>query len=117
MTRFQQFEPSLVEALVNMIPEISALSFSVDSATSVYVDVTLSPGVVNTDQVYNQIIYDLSQIFDVYSGTITWGTVPAGKRQTPNRIIVYFADETQPSSPANILLPFFALLPLLAHLF
>jgi len=110
MTRFQQFQGSLSQAIVEEVTEISSVSFSVDSSTSLFADVTLSSGVINLDQVYNQMTYLLSQIFDVYPGAITWNTVPAsGKRQqTPNRIVLVFSDEVEYTGSSAILVPFVA---------
>jgi len=111
LTRFQEFLPALSEAIEKLVPEVTSITFSIDSSTSVFADVTLAPGVVASDQVYNQVVYELSHIFDVYPGTITWDTVATGKRQTPNRIVISFADEALPSD-GFFLTPFLvALLP------
>jgi len=106
MARWQEYEPSLSAAIVSLVPQISAISFSPNGGTSFLADVTVTAGVVDTTSVYNQLIYQMSRIFDVYPGTIQWSTVPAsGKRQTPNQIIVTFYDEQLPSSHALAFAP------------
>jgi len=106
MSRWQEYAPSLSAAISAAVPEISSLSFSPNGATTLLADVTVAPGVVDTTSVYNQLIYQMSHIFDVYPGTIQWTTVAAsGKRQAPTQIIVAFYDEQLPSSPAMSFVP------------
>jgi len=101
MTRFQEFESSISDALVQLVPEITAISFSPNGETTVLADVTLSPGVVANDQAYNQIIYQLSHIFDLYPGALQWSTVPASGKRSAEQVIINFFDEETPSSPSG----------------
>jgi len=110
ITRIQEYQPSLSAALVQLIPQISSISFASDGDSSLTTGVTLAPGVVDYDSVYNQIVYQLSQIFDLYPGTISWSTVSAGKRQISNQqIVLNFYDEVTPSSPGMVFVPAFVL--------
>jgi len=110
MSAFQEYQVSLSSALVQLVPQISSFSASPNGASTLLADVTLAPGIVASDEAYNQIVYQLSHLFDLYPGTITWSDVPAGKRQTANQIILNFYDEQVPTSGSN---PAFAPLVLL----
>jgi len=107
MSRFEEFQPSLTAAIVALVPEVEALSFSSRDSTSFLADVTLSPGVVETDRAYNQIVYYMAQIFDLYPGTIIWETVPASGKRTAEQIVVHFYNELEPSSSSNTVVPVF----------
>lgn len=105
VARVQEYEPSLASALVQLVPEITSISFSPKDASSLSASVTLASGVVAPDQAYNQIVYQLSHIFDVYPGTIAW-SAPSAKRQISNQqIVINFYDEPLPSSSASVFVP------------
>jgi hypothetical protein len=108
LTRFQEYQSSLTAVILQLVPEISALSFSPDTTTSLLATVTLASGVVDSEDAYNQIVYQMAHVFDVYPLTISWAAVPAsGKRQSSNQIIVNFYDEQVPSSPSPAFVPAF----------
>jgi len=107
LSRFQEFQPSLTAAILQLVPEISSISFSTDTTNSLLASVTLASGVVNSEDAYNQIVYEMAHIFDVYPGTISWSTVPAGKRQANEQVVINFYDEQAPSSFSPTFVPAF----------
>jgi len=102
-TAFDAMYPSIAQAIPLLVPSISSISVTYDETNDVYVvDVTLAPGVVAYDTAYNQLVFQLSKIFDVYPGVISWSAVSA-KRQTSNSINIKIVNEDNFTSSSTTL--------------
>jgi len=100
---FENLYPSIAEAIPLLVSDISAVTITYDDTNDVFLaDVTLASGVVASDVAYNKMVYQLSRIFDVYPGVITWNSVTS-KRQSSNVIAITVLDEYDPSSSSSAL--------------
>jgi len=113
---FESMSPSLEDALPKLVSELVSVSFAEGPGPNSFVaDVTLAAGVVADDIVYNKIVYQLSRIFDVRPGVISWST--EAKRQASNTILLTVVDEAVPSASSSLYLSCLGLLLLLINVF
>jgi hypothetical protein len=97
MDAFESMVPSVEDALPKLISELVSVSFSAGPEDYTFsAEVTLASGVIADDLVYNKIVYQLSRIFDVYPGVISWST--SAKRQSTHTIVLHVADEPTSTS-------------------
>jgi len=92
----ETYEPAIVAYLLNHVEFVTAVDFEYDYTTGTqYVSITLADGVVEPTLALNHIAYYLSQMFDVYPGTITYGIETSMKRQMDYRVLLNIVDEVQ----------------------